>query len=105
MTDTIVVTGASRGLGAHCATRLHEAGYKVIGLGRKPTKDLPYVTRIVDVADPASVKAGVDDLRRDESVYALINAAGIASMNLVLTTPPETVKRIIDTNLLGTIYC
>ncbi|HUQ18270.1 MAG TPA: SDR family oxidoreductase [Gemmatimonadaceae bacterium] len=105
MTDTIVVTGASRGLGAHCATRLHEAGYKVIGLGRKPTKDLPYVTRIVDVADAASVKAGVDDLRRDESVYALINAAGIASMNLVLTTPAETVKKIIDTNLLGTIYC
>jgi 3-oxoacyl-[acyl-carrier protein] reductase len=105
LTDTIIVTGASRGLGAHCATRLHEAGYKVIGIGRKPTKDLPYVTRIADVADPESVKAAVDDVKRDASVYALINAAGIASMNLILTTPAETVKRIIDTNLLGTIYC
>jgi 3-oxoacyl-[acyl-carrier protein] reductase len=105
LSDTIVVTGASRGLGAHCATRLHEAGYKVIGIGRKPTKDLPYVTRIADVADPESVKAAVDDLKRDKSVYALINAAGIASMNLVLTTPPETVRKIIETNLIGTIYC
>lgn len=105
MTDTIVVTGASRGLGAHCATRLHEAGYKVIGIGRKPARNLPYVTRIADVADPESVKAAVDDLKRDKSVYALINAAGIASMNLVLTTPPETVRKIIETNLMGTIYC
>jgi 3-oxoacyl-[acyl-carrier protein] reductase len=51
------------------------------------------------------VKAAVDDLRRDKSVYALINAAGIASMNLILTTPAETVRKIIETNLMGTIYC
>jgi 3-oxoacyl-[acyl-carrier protein] reductase len=105
LTDTIVVTGASRGLGAHCALRLHEAGYKVIGIGRKPAKNCPYITRSADVADPASVKGAVDDLKRDKSVYALINAAGIASMNLVLTTPADTVRKIIETNLLGTIYC
>ena len=45
------------------------------------------------------------DIRRDASAFALINAAGIASMNLVITTPPATVKRIVETNLLGTIYC
>lgn len=38
-------------------------------------------------------------------MFALINAAGIASMNLVVTTPSETVRRIIETNLLGTIFC
>jgi 3-oxoacyl-[acyl-carrier protein] reductase len=26
-------------------------------------------------------------------------------MNLVITTPPETVRRIIETNLMGTIFC
>ena len=103
--DTVVVTGASRGLGAHCAQRLHEAGYKVIGLARKPAKGSPFEMRAVDVADAASVKAAMGDLKRDASVYALVNAAGIASMNLVITTPPETVRRIIETNLIGTIYC
>jgi 3-oxoacyl-[acyl-carrier protein] reductase len=34
----------------------------------------------------------------------LINAAGIAAMNLLLTTPSQTIKRIVETNLLGTIY-
>ena len=61
--------------------------------------------REVDVADSESVASALKDLRRDPSVYALINAAGIASMNLVVTTPAETVKRIIETNLLGTIFC
>ena len=103
--DTVVVTGASRGLGGHCALRLHEAGYKVIGLGRKPPKDSPFEIRAADVADPSSIKSALGELKRDASVYALINAAGIASMNLVITMPAETVRRIIETNLLGTIYC
>ncbi len=103
--DTIVVTGASRGLGAHCALRLHETGYRVVGLGRKPAKSSPFEMRVADVADAASVSAALGDLKRDKSVYGLINAAGIASMNLVITTPPETVRRIIETNLIGTIFC
>ena len=41
---------------------------------------------------------------RKEKVYALINCAGIASMNLALTTPPEITKNIINTNLIGTIF-
>lgn len=77
----------------------------MVGLGRTPPSDAPFETRAVDVADSASVAAAMHDLRRDKSVYALINAAGIASMNLVVTTPSETVKRIIETNLLGTIFC
>ena len=103
--DAVVVTGASRGLGAHCARRLHERGYRVIGLGRKPPKDSPFEIRAADVSDSASVAAALSDMKRDKSVYALINAAGIASMNLVITTPPETVRRIIQTNLIGTIFC
>jgi len=77
----------------------------VVGLGRTPPIDAPFESRAVDVSDSASVAAAMHDLRRDKSVYALINAAGIASMNLVVTTPSETVRRIIETNLLGTIYC
>jgi len=63
--DTVVVTGASRGLGAHCALRLHEAGYKVIGLGRKPPKDCPFEMRAADVADASSIKSALGELKRD----------------------------------------
>ena len=104
MTDTVVVTGASRGLGRFCAEQLHEAGYRVVGLGRSRV-EAPFEMRTADVADSESVAAALKDLRREPSLYALINAAGIASMNLVITSPAETVRRIVETNLLGTIFC
>lgn len=103
--DTIVVTGASRGLGRYCAEQLHHAGYRVVGLGRSAQNDVPFELRQADVSDPESIAAAVKDLRRDPTMYALINSAGIASMNLVVTTPSETVRRIVETNLLGTIFC
>jgi 3-oxoacyl-[acyl-carrier protein] reductase len=103
--DTVIVTGASRGLGRYCAEHLHARGYSVIALGRTPPSDVPFETHAVDVADPVSVAEALKPYRRDANVYALINAAGIASMNLVVTTPPDTVRRIIETNLLGTIFC
>ena len=103
--DTVVVTGASRGLGRYCGERLQEAGYRVIGIARTPPLAAPFEIRQADVSDPESIGAATKDLRRDPSMFALLNAAGIASMNLVVTTPPETIRRIIETNLLGTIFC
>jgi 3-oxoacyl-[acyl-carrier protein] reductase len=43
--------------------------------------------------------------KQGQAVSGLVNAAGIASMNLALMTPPDVSQRIIATNLLGTIYC
>lgn len=103
--DTIIVTGASRGLGRYCADQLHTRGYRVIGLGRAAVTDAAFETRVADVTDPQSIAASLADLRRDSTVYALVNAAGIASMNLVVTMPADTVRKIIETNLLGTIFC
>ncbi|MCF6303333.1 MAG: SDR family oxidoreductase [Devosiaceae bacterium] len=102
---TIVVTGASRGLGASIATALKDDGYKVIGLSRSGEAPDGVTGIACDVGEHASVKAALGDVSKDKNLYALINAAGIASMNLAMATPPETVQRIIQTNLIGTINC
>jgi 3-oxoacyl-[acyl-carrier protein] reductase len=102
---TIVVTGASRGLGRYLSERLVEAGHEVVGLART-IEHVPGVRMIAcDVGDADAVTAAFAEIKRSKTFYALINAAGIASMNLVLMTPPETIERIVRTNLLGTIYC
>ncbi len=105
MTKTLVITGASRGLGAHIAAGATSAGYRVIGLARSQPKVGDYECRACDVTDPEGVKEALRDLARDETLYALINGAGIASMNLTLAMPAETVRRVVEVNLLGTIYC
>lgn len=100
----IVVTGASRGLGRTIADRLVSQGHDVFGLART-IEDCPFPAVSCDVGDAASVKAAAKAVKQTKvPVTGLINAAGIASMNLALTTPPKTVEKIITTNLLGTIY-
>lgn len=101
----IVVTGASRGLGRAIADRLVSRGVPVLGLARN-VGDLPWPSLVCDVSSAEAVKDVARKLKGDRvQVMGLINAAGIASMNLAVTTPPETAERIIQTNLLGTIYC
>jgi 3-oxoacyl-[acyl-carrier protein] reductase len=101
----IVVTGASRGLGKAIADRLVERGEQVFAIARAGSSlDIEGID--CDVSNYASVKAAARVIRKKgEKVDAIINAAGVASMNLALTTSEATVKKIMETNLLGTIYC
>jgi 3-oxoacyl-[acyl-carrier protein] reductase len=101
----IVVTGASRGLGRAIAERLSRSGRLVVGLARQ-AMDAPFEVLGCDVASADAVRATAQALKqRNEPVEAVINAAGIASMNLALTTPAVVAAQIVGTNLLGTIHC
>ena len=101
----IIVTGASRGLGQAITERLIESGKEVIGLARN-TSGLKTNAIECDVSDYASVKNASKEVKRmKKPVKAFINAAGVASMNMAVTTDEFTVQKLIQTNLVGTIYC
>lgn len=101
----IVVTGASKGLGRAICERLLEKGLEVFGIARN-VEGLPFHSMACDVSSSQQVKAVSQKLKRDRvRITGLINAAGIASMNLAVTTPASVAVNIINVNLLGTIYC
>ena len=101
----IIVTGASRGLGQAITEHLIERGEEVIGLARN-TSGLKINAIECDVSDYASVKNASKEVKRmKKPVKAFINAAGVASMNMAVTTDESTVQKLIQTNLVGTIYC
>ncbi len=101
----IIVTGASRGLGRAIADRLVSRGMPVLGLARQ-IDDLPWPALACDISSAEAVKDVARKLKADGTqVTGLVNAAGIASMNLAVTTPHQTADRIVQTNLLGSIYC
>ena len=101
----IILTGASRGLGKSIAERLTERGEQVIGLARS-TEGINFDAIECDVSDYASVKNAAKKVKQlKKPVNAVINAAGIASMNMAVTTDNSTVQKLIQTNLIGTIYC
>ncbi len=78
-------------------------GTRVIGLARRPLGDEPCEMAPCDVSDAAAVEAFFRKLRGEKGFWGLVNAAGIASMNLVMATPPATMERIVRTNLIGTM--
>ena len=101
----IVVTGASRGLGQAIAERLTQKGEDVIGLARS-ISGISIDAIECDVSDYSSVKNASREIKKmKKPVEAFINAAGVASMNLAVTTDESTVQKLIQTNLVGTIYC
>jgi len=102
----IIVTGCSSGIGFYLAENLNKLGYQVIGLARnEPKEKYNFIFEKCDVRNLNSVKSFFSKVKKDTDIYGLLNVAGVAAMNLLVTTPEETINNIINTNLTGTIYC
>ena len=101
----IIVTGGSSGIGKAITDDLSSAGEKIITISRSENNSDPNHFAC-DISNYVELKKIYKILSsKNYPLKALINCAGIASMNLALTTPPQISEQIIKTNLLGTIYC
>ncbi len=100
----IIVTGGTSGIGKEITTNLRLRGEKVITISRTDLKNnKDHIA--CDITNYESLKTVYNQITsQQESIYALINCAGIASMNLAITTPPSITERIIRINLIGTIF-
>ena len=79
MTQTALITGASRGLGREVAQTLASEGWQVIAAVRDPQSAPPQMqAEQVDMADPESIDALAKRLlSRDQRIDALVNNAGV----------------------------
>jgi len=105
----MVITGTRKGIGKHLARYYCAKGFRVFGCSRSEAsmEDGNYSHFCLDVAEEKPVKEMFREIRKSAgSIDALINNAGIASMNHLLLTPLKTVKNILNTNLVGTfLFC
>jgi NAD(P)-dependent dehydrogenase (short-subunit alcohol dehydrogenase family) len=108
MTMTILITGASSGIGRASAKHFHAQGWNVIATMRAPERETELtalervlVTRL-DVEDTASIDAAVGaGLARFGSIDALLNNAGYGAYGPLEATPLEKIRRQYDVNVLG----
>jgi len=100
----IIVTGASRGIGKAICHRLISSNIEVLGIARN-IKNLSFDAIECDVSSYEDIKKVVTQIKsKNNKILGLINAAGVASMNLAVTTPKDVVAKIINVNLIGSIY-
>ncbi|MEX0273063.1 MAG: oxidoreductase [Flavobacteriaceae bacterium] len=107
MKKTIVVTGASSGIGKATALQLINEGHTVYGVARRLEKMQDIVTAggrslQMDVTDHAQVKEVISTII-DESgtIDVLINNAGYAVYGPVEEITHEQAKRQFDVNMFG----
>ena len=110
---SILVTGASSGLGRHFAGALAEAGATVVAAARRGEELERLVAEIgtsggrahavvMDVTDVASVKAGIAEaLRAVGRLDGLVNNSGVTETVPLLDQTEEGWDRVLDTNLRG----
>ena len=102
--QVMLISGTSRGIGKYLAEYYVNKGFKVIGCSRGQInfKLDNYQHFYLDVSDESNVKDMFKTIRKTYGrLDVLINNAGIASMNHSLLTPIKTVKKILDTNVIG----
>lgn len=103
---TILVTGASSGLGEHFCSMLKSQGARVIGLARRPLPKASVDIAIqADITDPQSVHQALDQALgkpgSKETIYGVVNNAGIAVTAPLHETSPEEEQRVLLTNISG----
>ena len=115
---TIVVTGASRGLGFASTVRLYREGWRVVAAMRTPDHGIPLLRQAtgagedddrligvqLDLTDTASISAAAKAI--EEAVgapYALVHNAGISAAGMVEETDIALWQKMFTTSVLGPV--
>ncbi len=114
-TQTVLITGATDGLGKAAALLLAENGYRVFAAGRSAEKraqfealanekKLPLETLEMDVCDDGSVQQAVNLVyQKAGTIDVLINNAGLAYVATVEDMTMEDWRRQFETNFFGVV--
>ena len=109
---TVLVTGASKGIGRQIAITLAEKGYTVIGTYNSTNYGLDLISNmhgiiytkcnVADYSDVAALFAHIKDSFK--TLDAVVNCAGVSWVGLLQDMNEEDIAKLVSVNLNGTIY-
>jgi NAD(P)-dependent dehydrogenase (short-subunit alcohol dehydrogenase family) len=117
-TRTVLITGASRGLGFASAARLYREGWRVVAAMRTPSVGMPLLREAtgagedderligveLDLTDAASIAAAAKSVEENVGApYALVHNAGISAAGAVEETDIDLWQRMFTTHVMGPV--
>lgn len=100
--STVLISGASRGLGAALAAEYLARGDHVYCGVRSLDADVPGIPVELDVTDDASVRRAVTQVAEARgAIDLLVNNAGVHLAGPLLSLDVDAFKKTLDINLLG----
>ncbi|MFY7812208.1 MAG: SDR family oxidoreductase [Flavobacterium sp.] len=103
---TILITGASSGIGKSIALHLHQKKYTVYGTSRNPENypNLPFTLLQLDVRNPESIQKCVDIIiEKEGKIDILVNNAGVGITGALEEIPTSEIENQFQTNFFGPI--
>lgn len=108
MRKTILITGASSGIGKATAIHFHQQGWNVIATMRTPEKEteLNKLENVqlekLDVLDLESINQAIQNgIQKYGKVDALVNNAGYGAYGPLEAFPRENIVKQFNTNVIG----
>ena len=107
--QTIVVTGASYGIGQATAALLLEQGHAVIGIARdfsrQPLKHKNFIELSIDLSDLQTLPARLDALNNQyPHIDAVVCCAGSGRFGSLEEFSYEQIRQLLDLNLTSQLY-
>jgi NAD(P)-dependent dehydrogenase (short-subunit alcohol dehydrogenase family) len=110
MSKTILITGASSGIGKATAALFADRGWNVIATMRNPKDGADLADRSnvlvtpLDLVDSGSIKSAVAaGVEHFGTIDALVNNAGYGAYGPLEATPTDTLRRQFDVNFFGLV--
>ena len=109
---TVLITGASSGIGRACALRMDSAGWRVFATVRRPgdARQLqsdasewlhPILLDVTDAARISDMSSSLDRLFAGDRLDGLVNNAGIPSGGLLEFLDPDDLRRCLEVNTIA----
>ncbi len=108
MSQTILITGASTGIGRATAEHFAQQGWNVAATMRRPEQAEEWAQQgnpcawPLDVLEPESIRSAIEAaVERFGKIDAVVNNAGYGMVGPFEASTPEQVERQIGTNVIG----
>ena len=100
---SVLVTGATGGMGKAICDSLTEKGYRVFGLDYREDESVKVSEFFkCDVTDTESIEEVFAKIKdKTDNLYAIVHTAGVYDMDSLLEMDEQRFKRIFDINLFG----